>query len=163
MLEVLGGVALVRVTAYFMGQYFGGGVEYWMWIALGILAAVLFIAMVITVLTVKEPPSTYTTGLSKSVFRQRIKIDLEVSRNFGWFLLARGLLGITGVALQIYTLYYLMDVVKIPNPASVAGDLIVVSSSIASPDGLVGSGQRNPPGCPHWGCAQGSTLAGYAG
>ena len=126
MLEVLGGVALVRVTAYFMGHYYGGGGEYWMWIALGILAAVLLIALVITVLTVKEPPSTYTTGLSKSVFRQRIKIDLKVSRNFGWFLLARGLLGIPGVALQIYALYYLMDVVKIPNPASVTGDLIVV-------------------------------------
>jgi Na+/melibiose symporter-like transporter len=126
MVEVLGGVALVRVTAYFMGHYFEGGGEFWMWIALGILMAVLLIATVVTVLTVKEPPSLVTTGLSKSVFRQRLKIDLKVSRNFGWFLLARGLLGITGVALQIYTLYYLMDVVKIPNPASVAGDLIVV-------------------------------------
>jgi Na+/melibiose symporter-like transporter len=126
MVEVLGGVALVRVTAYFMGHYFESGGEFWMWITLGILMAVLLIATVVTVLTVKEPPSLVTTGLSKSVFRQRLKIDLKVSRNFGWFLLARGLLGITGVALQIYTLYYLMDVVKIPNPASVAGDLIVV-------------------------------------
>ena len=126
MLEVLGGVALVQVTAYFMGRYLKLGEEFWMWIALGILMAVLLIAMVITILTVKEPPSLGTTGLSKSVFRQRLKIDLKVSRNFGWFLLARGLLGITGVALQIYTLYYLMDVVKIPNPALVAGNLIVV-------------------------------------
>ena len=126
MMEVLGGVALVRVTAYFMGHYYGGGGEFWMWIALGILMAVLLIATVVTVLTVKEPPSLVTTGLTKSVFRQRLKIDLKISRNFGWFLLARGLLGITGVALQIYTLYYLMDVVKIPNPAAVAGDLIVV-------------------------------------
>ena len=126
MVEVLGGVALVRVTAYFMGHYFAGGGEFWMWIALGILMAVLLIATVVTVLTVQERPSLVATGLSKSVFRQRLKIDLKVSRNFGWFLLARGLLGITGVALQIYTLYYLMDVVKIPNPASVAGDLIVV-------------------------------------
>ena len=126
MLEVLGGVALVRVTAYFMGHYFGGGGEFWMWIALGILAGVILIALVITVLTVKELPSLSTTGLSKSVFRQRLKIDLKINRNFGWFLLARGLLGIPGVALQIYALYYLMDVVKIPNPASVTGDLIVV-------------------------------------
>ena len=126
MLEVLGGVALVQVTAYFMGRYLKLGEKFWMWIALGILMAVLLIAMVITILTVKEPPSISTTGLSKSVFRQRLKIDLKISRNFGWFLLARGLLGITGVALQIYALYYLMDVVKIPNPASVAANLIVV-------------------------------------
>ena len=77
MLEVLGGVALVRVTAYFMGHYFGGGGEYWMWIALGTLMAVLFIATIITVLTVKEPPALNMTGLSKSVFRQRLKIDLK--------------------------------------------------------------------------------------
>jgi Na+/melibiose symporter-like transporter len=125
-LEVLGGVALVRVTAYFMGHYFGGGGEYWMWIALGTLMAVLFIATIVTVLTVKEPPAPGTAGLSKAVFRQRLKIDLKVSPDFRWFLLSRGLLGVPGVALQIYTLYYLMDVVKIPNPASVAGDLIVV-------------------------------------
>ena len=88
--------------------------------------AVLFIATIVTVLTVKEPPSLGTAGLSKAVFRQRLKIDLKVSPDFRWFLLSRGLLGVPGVALQIYTLYYLMDVVKIPNPASVAGDLIVV-------------------------------------
>ena len=44
-LEVLGGVALVRVTAYFMGHYFGGGGEYWMWIALGKVPAGLRFAL----------------------------------------------------------------------------------------------------------------------
>ena len=126
MLEVLGGVALVQVTAYFMGHYFGGGGEYWMWIALGILMGVILIALIITVLTVKESPTPNITVLSGSVFRQKLKIDLKINRNFGWFLLARGLLGIPGVALQIYALYYLMDVVGIPNPASVTGNLIVV-------------------------------------
>ena len=126
MLEVLGGVALVQVTAYFMGHYFAGGGEFWMWIALGILMGVILIAMFITVLTIKESPTPNITGLSGSVFRQKLKIDLKINRNFGWFLLARGLLGIPGVALQIYALYYLMDVVGIPNPASVTGNLIVV-------------------------------------
>jgi len=116
----------VQVTAYFMGHYFGGGGEYWMWIALGILMGVILIALIITVLTVKESPTPNITVLSGSVFRQKLKIDLKINRNFGWFLLARGLLGIPGVALQIYALYYLMDVVGIPNPASVTGNLIVV-------------------------------------
>lgn len=126
MLEVLGGVALVRVTAYFMGRYYGGGGESWMWIALMILMAVLLVAMIITVITVKERPSMDGPRLSMSVFKQRFRIDLKVHRNFVWFLLARGMLGIPGVALQIYALYYLMDVVGISNPASVAGDLLVV-------------------------------------
>ena len=126
MMEVLGGVAMVRVTAYFMGRYFGGGGEFWMWIALGALMAVILIATIITTITVKEQPSTYGPRLSKSVLRQRFRIDLKVHRDFGWFLVARGLLGIPGVALQIYALYYLMDVIGIPNPASVAGNLLVV-------------------------------------
>jgi MFS family permease len=49
-----------------------------------------------------------------------------VHRDFGWFLFSRALLGIPGVVLQIFALYYLTDVVGIPNPASVAGDLLVV-------------------------------------
>jgi MFS family permease len=126
LLEVLGGVALVRVTAYLMGHYFAGGGEFWMWVALGTLMAVILIATTITMITVKEPPSTGGSGLSRSVFRQRFRIDLKVHRDFSWFLAARGLLGIPGVALQIYALYYLMDVVGIPNPALVAGDLLVV-------------------------------------
>ena len=126
MMEVLGGVAMVRATAYFMGRYFGGGGEFWMWIALGALMAVILIATIITTITVKEQPSTYGPRLSKSVLRQRFRIDLKVHRDFGWFLVARGLLGIPGVALQIYALYYLMDVIGIPNPASVAGNLLVV-------------------------------------
>ena len=126
MLEVIGGVAMVRVTAYFMGRYYGGGGEFWMWIALGALMAVILIATIITTITVKEQPSTYGPRLSKSVLRQRFRIDLKVHRDFGWFLVARGLLGIPGVALQIYALYYLMDVIGIPNPASVAGNLLVV-------------------------------------
>ena len=117
---------MVRVTAYFMGRYFGGGGEFWMWIALGALMAVILIATIITTITVKEQPSTYGPRLSKSVLRQRFRIDLKVHRDFGWFLVARGLLGIPGVALQIYALYYLMDVIGIPNPASVAGNLLVV-------------------------------------
>jgi Na+/melibiose symporter-like transporter len=126
LLEVLGGVALLRLTAYLMGHYFAGGGEFWMWIALGALMAAILIAMIITVLTIKEPPSTYRAGFSTSAIWQRLRIDFKVHRDFSWFLLARGLLGIPGVALQIYALYYLMDVVGIPNPASVAGDLLVV-------------------------------------
>jgi Na+/melibiose symporter-like transporter len=126
LLEVLGGVAMVRATAYLMGHYFEGGGEFWMWIALGALMTVIFIAMMITVLTVKDAPSIGHNKISVPDIKRRIKIDFKINRNFGWFLIARGLLGLPGVALQIFALYYLMDVIGIPNPASVAGDLLVV-------------------------------------
>ncbi len=126
LLEVLGGVALVRVTAYLMGHYFAGGGEFWMWIALGILMIVILTAMIITTMTVKEPPWAVRTGLSLQAIRRGFRINFKVNCDFRWFLFARALLGLPGVALQIYALYYLMDVIGIPNPASVAGDLLVV-------------------------------------
>jgi Na+/melibiose symporter-like transporter len=125
-MEVLGGVALVRLAAYFMGRYFTGGGEYWIWITLGALMAVTLIATIVTVLTVKESPSTCRSELSLFIMWQSFKIDLKVHRDFVWFLFSRALLGIPGVALQIFALYYLKDVVGIPNPASAAGNLLLV-------------------------------------
>jgi Na+/melibiose symporter-like transporter len=126
LLEVLGGVTMVRLSAFLMGHYFEGGGEFWMWTALGTLIIVLLIAMIITVLTIKESPSIKSIGLSLSTIYRRFKIDFKVHRDFGWFIFSRALLGIPGVVLQIFALYYLSDVVGIPNPASVAGDLLVV-------------------------------------
>jgi len=126
LLEVLGGVIMVRLTAYLMGHYFEGGGEFWMWTALSALVIVLLAAMIITVLTIKELPSTNNTRLSFATMYRRFKIDFKVHRDFGWFLFSRALLGIPGVVLQIFALYYLTDMVGIPNPASVAGDLLVV-------------------------------------
>jgi MFS family permease len=60
-----------------------------------------------------------------SIWR-RFRIDFKVHRDYSWFLFAIALLGVPGTALQTYALYYLMDVFKIPNPASVTGNLLVV-------------------------------------
>ena len=65
-------------------------------------------------------------GLSPWTLYQSFKIDFKVHRDFGWFLVARALLGMPGVMLQTFIFYYLMDVVGIANPAAAAGDLLVV-------------------------------------
>jgi Na+/melibiose symporter-like transporter len=126
LLEVLGGVALVRLTAYFMGRYSAGEGNFWSWMALGALFIVLFIAAVITVLTVRQLPRTGTSRFSLLTLYRSFKIDFKTHHDFGWFLVSRALLGIPGVVLQIFVLYYLMDVVGIANPAATAGDLMVV-------------------------------------
>ncbi len=126
LLEVLGGVALVRLTAYLMGRYFGGEGGSWLWMALGALMTVLLAATVVTVLTVKERPRTGTPRLSLLTLHKSFKIDVKAHHDFSWFLVSRALLGMPGVILQIFALYYLMDVVGIANPAAVAGDLMVV-------------------------------------
>jgi Na+/melibiose symporter-like transporter len=126
LLEVLGGVALIRLTAYFMGRYSAGEGNVWSWMALGALFIVLLIAAVVTVLTVKQLHRTGTSRFSLLTLYRSFKIDFKTHRDFGWFLVSRALLGIPGVVLQIFVLYYLMDVVGIANPAATAGDLMVV-------------------------------------
>jgi len=126
MLEVLGGVAVARLAAYFMGRYFGGKEAVWLWMALGTLAVILLVATLVTVLGVREPPGTRTARWSVATLRRSYRLDTRAHRGFGWFLASRALLGMPGVILQVFAVYYLMDVVGIANPTAVAGDLLVI-------------------------------------
>ena len=54
LLEIVGGIALVRLIGYFMGQYSTSEGGFWLWLVLGALAVVLLGAMLATVLTVKD-------------------------------------------------------------------------------------------------------------
>jgi Na+/melibiose symporter-like transporter len=124
--ELLGGFALVRLTAFLMGNYYGGGGEVWLWLALGSLTLTLLTVSAFTLVAVKEKPIARAAKISFSTLVQNLRIDFKAHRDFGWFLIARGLLGIPGVLLQTFIFYYLMDVVGIANPAAAAGDLLVV-------------------------------------
>jgi Na+/melibiose symporter-like transporter len=122
--EILGGIALMRLAAYLMGQYEEFASVSWLWITQGVLAAVFLVTGLFTLLKVKEKPVSESPTSTSSLFKS-FKIDLK-HRDFGWFLASRSVLGIPGVILQIFTLYYLMDYIRIENPTEVAGDLMVV-------------------------------------
>jgi len=127
LLEILGGVALVRLIAYFMGNYFAGKGDPWLWLALGVLAILLLGAMIATVLMVKERPGVISPKLPlRSTLYKSFKIDVKTNRNFILFLISRGLVSMPGVMLQVFALYYLMDVIGIANPAKTAADLLIV-------------------------------------
>ena len=124
--EILGGIALMRLAAYFMDQYQENASVSWLWITVSVIGAVFLVTGLFTLLKVKEKPASESTGvMSISELFKSFKIDLK-HRDFGWFLASRSVLGIPGVVLQIFTLYYLMDYIQIENPTSVAGDLMVV-------------------------------------
>jgi len=116
----------VRLTAYLMGNYFGGEGRAWLWMALGSIAAVLLIATAATVLTVRERPEARPVALAPWTPLRSFKVDFRAHPGFGTFLVARAILGMPGVILQTFILYYLMDVVGLANPAAAAGDLLVV-------------------------------------
>jgi len=127
LLEVLGGFALVRLIAYFMGRYFAGEGSPWLWLSLAALGIVLLGTMLVTVLTVKERPGRGGSQLPllPALFRS-FKIDVKASPGFVTFLLSRLLIFMAMATLQTFALYFLMDVVGIANPAAVTADLLIV-------------------------------------
>lgn len=127
LMELLGGIAFIRLIAYFMGQYTTDEGSSWLWLSLAALVIILLGAMLATILTVKEQPGIAGSQLPllPNLYKA-FKIDVRAHRDFIWFLASRGLMGIPGVILQTFALYYLMDVVGIINPAAVAADLLIV-------------------------------------
>ena len=131
-LELLGGITLVRFIAYFMDHYSANGESSWLWAALGTLASILLVSMLATVLLVKERPGTGGSRVPLLLgLRESFRINIKGNRNFIWFLVSRMLMTVPITAIQTFALYYVMDVVALPNPASVTADLwIVVGISV---------------------------------
>ncbi|HEY32625.1 MAG TPA: SLC45 family MFS transporter [Dehalococcoidia bacterium] len=143
LLEMVGGVSLARLAAYFMDQYTPGEGGYWLWLTLGTLGTVFLITALVTLITVREQPGTGRRVVVSPTAREGAKSGgslatllvnllkrfltyVKQHRSFIWFLVSRGLLGIPGVILQTFALYYLTDVTGVENPASAATNLLIV-------------------------------------
>jgi MFS family permease len=126
LLEIVGGIALVRLIGYFMGHYFIGEGGSWLWLALGTLALVLLGAMIATVLMVKEQPGSGGSQLPLlPTLYKSFKIDVKASPDFILFLISRLLIIMALATLQTFALYFLKDVIGVTNPAAVTADLLI--------------------------------------
>jgi MFS family permease len=121
LLEIAGGLILVRLLASFMGRYFAGEGELWLWSSLSLLDVVLLF-------TVKERPWVRVSPppLLPTLYKS-FKIDLKVTPGFVTFLVSRLLIVMAMATLQTFALYFLIDVVGITNPSQVTGDLLIVA------------------------------------
>ncbi|UCB42941.1 MAG: MFS transporter [Dehalococcoidales bacterium] len=159
LLEMVGGVSLARLAAYFMDQYTPGEGGYWLWLTLGTLGTAFLITSLVTLITVREQPGTgrrvavppnarerpeHGGSVATMLMNQltdepihsiaillvnpfkRLLANIKQHRSFFWFLVSRGLLGMPGVILQTFALYYLTYVIGVENPASAAGNLLIV-------------------------------------
>jgi Na+/melibiose symporter-like transporter len=143
LLEMVGGVSLARLAAYFMDRYSTGEGGYWLWLTLGTLGTVFLITALVTLIMVREQPGIARPTVNSQTNRERpgitglivnslaellksFQIDFKRHRSFVWFLLSRGLLGMPGVILQTFALYYLTDVIGVENPAASATNLLIV-------------------------------------
>jgi len=137
LLEIIGGVALVYLSSVYMDHYFASEGNYLLWLILGLLALVLLLAMVATILIVREP--LINIGRHRipmlETISQTFSKGLWANHNFIWFLVSRLLIFMAFTTIQQFALYYLKDVIGAANPAeatarfslvAVAGMLIVV-------------------------------------
>ncbi len=145
LLEIAGGVALLRLVGPFMDNYLAGEGSSWLWLSLGAVAIVLLGAMMATVLTVKERPAAGAPRppLLPALYKS-LKVSIKahpdlvwslISRpllfikkhpDFAWFLASRLLVLMAFAILQRFALYFLKDVAGITSPAVVTADLLVV-------------------------------------
>jgi len=126
LLEIVGGITLVRLIGYFMGQYSTGDGSFWLWLVLGVLILVLFGATAATILTVREQPRSGGPKLSLlPALYKSFKINVKTNSDFILFLISRLLIFMALATLQTFTLYYLRDVVGIANPAAATADLLI--------------------------------------
>jgi len=145
LLEMIGGLAVVRLIAYLMDRYFTEQGGPWLWYAVATLVVVLLGTMLATILTVKERPGIGgpRPPLLAAVYKN-FKVSIKTHPNyvwflisclvlfikqhpdFVWFLVSRLLILAAFAALQKFALYFLMDVVGIASPAAVTADLLIV-------------------------------------
>ncbi len=136
LLEIVGGVILVYLSSLFMDRYYSGEGSHWLWLVLGILAAVLLGTIIATVMTVKEPRVVYENRRI-SLFAALLQTAREVlaNRDMVWFLASRLLVYMAFTTIQQFALYFLRDVIGVTDPAeatarfsifAVVGMLIVV-------------------------------------
>jgi Na+/melibiose symporter-like transporter len=134
LLEILGGAALIYPIALFMDRYSTGKEGFWLWLALGAPAFVLLVAMIATMLVVRERPRRGRQLPLLSTLKESFKIDVKVNRDFIRFLFSRLLIFTAFTAVQTFALYFLRDVVGVSSPAAATArfSIIAVAGMLAA-------------------------------
>jgi len=140
LLEILGAGVFIWLIGNLMGNYSIIEGTWWLWLSLGILAAVFLGTMIATVFLVKEPPGVGGPKLPLlSILRRSFRIDVKANPDFIRFVLSRLFFIIPLTAFQAWGLYFFRDYFNVANPAAVMGNFTLVSSlcmlAIAYPAG----------------------------
>ena len=122
MFDAAGGAAMIAVTGALIGKT-GTSVD-WEWIALGILAFLMIMAVSITTVVVSRRELREPSNSQRSDVGSPLRSVLNPQ--MGLFLVSR-LVMITSIAsFQTYGLFFLRDSVGLENPAEALGRMILV-------------------------------------
>jgi Na+/melibiose symporter-like transporter len=127
LMEVLGGVALLRLIGFFMERRLVGEGNLWLLVTMGTLAALLLITMLVTLLTVKE--REYKTEPQSSVLASLhggMVIDFTKDRPFMYFLISRLLFVMALTTVQTFGLFFLSDVVITGSQVGTSANVFVI-------------------------------------
>jgi len=143
--EVIGIIALVPMTGYFIDLYREEGSVTWMWLALGTLAALVAIAAMLTLALVRERvPDTERARPAPlwAMLRQTFAVGWAEHADFKWYIVSRFFIVVAMSSIQAFAYYYLADVVGVDRPARVAGYLSLAGGAmvlaLAYPAGRLG-------------------------
>ena len=135
--DVVGGVAFIKISTVFMGQYaFGDSIE-WLWITLGVLGINLLVAAGITSATVltrqKKPGSVSRANGRPAAQSSGLHPQLTL------FLISRWFMVTAVIVFQTYGLFFLRDKVGLETPVQALGNMVlVVGGAVAAGAYLAG-------------------------
>jgi MFS family permease len=124
--ETLGAVCGLAAAGYFLSQRFDGDDGIKLFLTLGIITIVIAGAMLATVLSIREKPGNCRSSVSfLLILRNAFKIDVKLNTSFVFFLVSRFLFLLPLIVLRTFGLYFLKDVVEVPDPVAAASDLML--------------------------------------
>jgi MFS family permease len=105
----------------------------------GLIAVVLAFCALVTLLGVREVPSTAgIRQLANRSLRQEFRIDWKANRSFAWLVASR-LSFLTAIyGIQVFAQYYVRDVLAVANPIKLTGDLLAAITLALITFALVG-------------------------
>ncbi len=127
LMQLIGGVVLIRLTAPFMDRYLAENDISGLWLTLGVLAALLLAVLVFTLVAVKERPGKGAPSpFQLSALYRSYRIDTRALPGFVTFLVACLLIFLAWGILTGHALYFLTDVLELPSPVTATGNLLIV-------------------------------------
>jgi Na+/melibiose symporter-like transporter len=129
LLEIVGGAALVYVAGILLDRYTAGEGSFWLWLMLGLLAAIMAAATVYTIVSVRDKPRGISGEAPRPLFASLAHTARHVTANRGmvWFLVSRLLVYMAFTTIQQFAFYFLQDVIGVADPAGATARFTVVA------------------------------------
>ena len=127
LLEITGGFALVYLIVR-AGNYFTTQEVSWLWLVLGILAAILLVTMLLTIITVKERPAIAIpkSPLLATLYKS-FSIDVKENPSFIVFLVSRLLFIMALTTLQSFAFYFIQDMFTVADTTTATAKLLAAA------------------------------------